>query len=191
MDVLGLVGHSKFKLVPICAGPVIWLRVFWSVFLLLEKSPLKTDRNPPMAFCTDHKTVLLLREFISQSSEKQLKRVYFYQSAIKSEAWLEKRAERRKREVTHQQVKGGVVSPKEDRGPPLYSLILRNDGKLDLQKWMMGMKKPWLLALGHTVWKMYEKCTFFSKCDNTFNAISTNVISLNLLSCKCAQVNWA
>ena len=104
-----------------------------------------------MAFCTDHKTVLLLREFISQSSEKQLKRVYFYQSAIKSEAWLEKRAERRKREVTHQQVKGGVVSPKEDRGPLLYSLILRNDGKLDLQKWMMGMKKPWLLALGHTV----------------------------------------
>ena len=72
-----------------------------------------------MAFCTYHKTVLLLREFISQSSEKQLKRVYFYQSAIKSEAWLEKRAERRKREVTHQQVKGGVVSPKEDRGPPL------------------------------------------------------------------------
>lgn len=73
-----------------------------------------------MAFCTYHKTVLLLREFISQSSEKQLKRVYFYQSAIKSEAWLEKRAERRKREVTHQQVKGGVVSPKENRGPPSY-----------------------------------------------------------------------
>ena len=108
-----------------------------------------------VAFCTYHKTVLLLREFISQSSEKQLKRVYFYQSAIKSEAWLEKRAERRKREVTHQQVKGGVVSPKEDRGPLLYSLILRNDGKLDLQKWMMGMKNH-----GCLLWDTrYEKCT--------------------------------
>ena len=76
-----------------------------------------------MAFYTYHKTVLLLKELIfSQSSEKQLKRVYFYQSAIKSEAWLEKRADRRKREVTHQQVKGGVVSPKEDRGPPCILL---------------------------------------------------------------------
>ena len=144
-----------------------------------------------MAFCTYHKTVLLLREFISQSSEKQLKRVYFYQSAIKSEAWLEKRAERRKREVTHQQVKGGVVSPKEDRGPPLVFSYLEKWREAWLTKVDDGDEKPWLLALGHTVWKMYENCIFFSKCDNRFNAISANVISLNLLSCKCAQVNWA